>query len=325
MNEDSEILLPVVVATIVVILFCVVMLIKGTGPEIYKVSVIVSDSNSGRWVPFKAGLEQAANDNNIELNYVHTEYLDNIYTEAEIINEEISRGADGIIAEFCLSDGVDDLVASIGARVPIQFVVTDVIADADVSGNHATVAPDNYAIGRAVGNELVIDYGEKLSDIKIGIISGNQNQLGMQQRLEGFIDSTKKMKPDIVWTVAETRYTREELDKAFANEPADIVIGLDNNSLETAVDRLSGENDGNVKFYGSGCSEKLVYYIDSGKIDSMILPNEFSMGYQSMSDLAIKLQNRTSQLVSKEIDYNVVHRENLFGEDNEQILFPIVK
>ena len=95
--------------------------------------------------------------------------------------------------------------------------------------------------------------------------------------------------------------------------------------MEKAVDYCTKGDSENRKLYGSGCSEKLVYYIDSGLIDSMILTNDFSMGYQSLSDLALKLQNRTSVLEDREIGFGVVNKENLFGEDNQQILFPIVR
>lgn len=325
MNRDREMMLPIVIVISIVILFCVVMLIKGINFEAYKVSVIVSDSTSDRWASFKAGLQQAASDNNVQLDYVYTDYIDNIYTEVSLINEAIGNGADGIITDFCLSDGVEDVVASISARVPIVFVETDVNADADVRGNHATVMPDNYAIGRAIGNEVVIDYGVMLSGMNVGVLSGNQNQHAMQQRLKGFMDATEQMNPQIVWCISETRYTSEELIKSDEKKPANLVIGLDNNSLETAVDYYVGENPGGVKIYGSGCSKKLVYYIDSGKIDSMIVPNEFNMGYQSMSDLSIKLQNRTSPLSDKEVGFSVVNKNNLFVEDNQQILFPIVQ
>ena len=325
MNKDRELLVPVVVIISIVILFCLVMLIKGTNFEAYKVSVIVSDSTSARWASFKAGLQQAASDNNVQLDYVYTDYIDNIYTEVSLINEAIDNGADGILTDFCLSDGVPDVVASISARVPIVFVETDVNADADVRGNHATVMPDNYAIGRAIGNEVVIDYGKKLSEMNVGILSGNQNQYAMQERLKGFLDATEQMNPHIVWSISETRHTSEELIKSDEKMPANLIIGLDNNSLETAVDYYVGENPGGVKLYGAGSSKKLIYFVDSGKIDSLIVPDEFSMGYQSMSDLSIKLQNRTSPLSDKEVGFRVVNKDNLFVEDNQQILFPIVQ
>ena len=326
MNEDKEFLLPIVIATLIVIMFCLVMLTRGINSENYRISVIVSNSSEGRWVPFKAGLEQAARDNDIELDYVYTDYIDNIQEEASLINSRISQGADGVIAEFCLSDGIHEIVSSISARVPVEFVVTTVDSDVDVRGNHATVAPDNYAVGRAIGNELAIDLKNKSEEsIKIGIVSGNQKQSGMQQRLRGFMDATEKLDIEIVWNVSESRYTSEDMEKADTKNPAEVIVCLDNNSMEKAVDYCTKADSENRRLYGSGCSEKLVYYIDSGLIDAMILTNDFSMGYQSLSDLALKLQNRTSVLEDREISFGVVNKENLFGEDNQQILFPIVR
>ena len=80
-----------------------------------------------------------------------------------------------------------------------------------------------------------------------------------------------------------------------------------------------------LPLYGAGCSEKLAYYIDNGTIASMILPNEFSMGYQSLTDLAAKLRNRMMVLEDREQDFNVVHQDNLFRDENQRILFPIVQ
>lgn len=325
MNEDREIILPVVSVTVIVIMFCLVMLAKGAGTEHYKVSVIVSNSSSGRWIPFKAGLEQASKDYNVDLDYVYTDYIDNIYTEASLISDKITDGADGIIVDFCLSDGVEDIVSSISAKVPVECVVTDVAREVDVRGNCAAVVSNDYAIGQAIGNEIVIDNREEQKKINIGIIAANQNQYSMRDRLQGFKDAIKSVEANIIWTVTENRYIDEDIVKANEKKQADVIIGLDNNSLEAAVDYCASQKLDTVKIYGSGCSEKLVYYIESGKIDSMILPNEFSMGYQSMSDLAIKLQNRTSALVDREVGFSVVHRENLFGEENQQILFPIVQ
>ena len=57
----------------------------------------------------------------------------------------------------------------------------------------------------------------------------------------------------------------------------------------------------------------------------MILPNEFSIGYQSLTDLSAKLENRMLTLEDREQSFNVVHQENLFREENQQILFPIVQ
>ena len=325
MHEDRGFLWPIIAGLVVTILFCTVMLVRGTGEKRYQVSVIVSDSSQDRWVPLKAGLTQAAKDNNIDLSYVYTDYIDDVFTQTTLINQEIAEGADGIITDFCLSMGTAEIVRNIISRVPVEFIITNVDADADISGNYATVMTDNAEVGRAIGNELVIDVGDRLKGMKIGIIAGNQQQYAMQDRLKGFLEAVQAKAPDIVWTVEESRFLEQELKRSMERETPDVVIGLDNTSLEAAVNHVAEAGAENLSLYGAGCSEKLAYYIDNGTIASMILPNEFSIGYQSLTDLSAKLRNRMLELEDREQGFNVVHRDNLFRDENQRILFPIVQ
>lgn len=325
MRENQVFLRPAVGALLVIILFCMVMLVRGTDDTHYQVVVVVSDSSSERWNSLRAGLTQAARDNNIDLNCIYTDYLDNINEQSSLISEAITDGADGIITDFCLSMGIEDIVEKISSRVPVEFIITNVDANADVSGNYATVMVDNYAVGRAIGNELVISYGDQLSDMSIGIVAGNQQKYALQDRLRGLRDAIAEKQPDIAWTVQESRFLAHTLQRAMEDHPVQLIVGLDNNSLEAAVNYVTESGAGDLPLYGAGCSEKLVYYIDNGTIASMILPDEFSIGYQSLSDLAEKLRNRTSTLEDRVLGYNVVHRDNLFREENQRILFPIVQ
>ena len=325
MYEDRSFLWPIIGGLVVTILFCTVMLVRGTGEKRYQVSVIVSDSSQDRWVPLKAGLTQAAKDNNIDLSYVYTDYIDDVFTQTTLINQEIAEGADGIITDFCLSMGTAEIVRNIISRVPVEFIITNVDADADISGNYATVMTDNVEVGRAIGNELVIDYGDRLKGLKIGIIAGNQQQYAMQDRLKGFLDAVGAKEPEIVWTVEESRFLEQELKRSMERVTPAVIIGLDNTSLEAAVDYVAASGTDKLPLYGAGCSEKLAYYIDNGTIASMILPNEFSMGYQSLTDLSTKLRNRMLVLEDREQGFNVVHQDNLFRDENQRILFPIVQ
>ncbi len=325
MRENHVFLWPIVGALLLVILFCTVMLVRGTDDDRYQVVVVVSNSSSERWNSLKAGLTQAARDNNIDLNCVYTDYLDNIHEQSDLISQAITDGADGIITDFCLSMGTEEIVQSISSRVPVEFIINNVDTDADVSGSHATVMVDNYAVGRAIGNELVIDYGDQLKDMSVGIIAGNQQKYALQDRLRGFRDAVSEKQPDIAWTVEESRFLAPMIQRTMGNHPVQLLVGLDNDSLEAAVDYVSESGDEDISLYGAGCSEKLVYYIDNGTIASMILPDEFSIGYQSLTDLAAKLRNRMVTLEDRMQEYNVVHRDNLFREENQRILFPIVQ
>ena len=72
----------------------------------------------------------------------------------------------------------------------------------------------------------------------------------------------------------------------------DILITLGNAETETAVDYLQADTSYKRQFmiYGEGCSDKTVYYLDKGIIKSLVVPNEFNMGYQSY----IRLRNKSN-------------------------------
>lgn len=74
------------------------------------------------------------------------------------------------------------------------------------------------------------------------------------------------------------------------NLGADIVIALENSETERAVDYMQ-ENQisvNNCVLYGVGNSEKAVYELDKGRIQALLVPNEFHMGYQSVKELGDK-------------------------------------
>lgn len=310
---------------LVIIFFSAFMLFRGNKTRRYRVSVIVSDSAQGRWVPLKAGLQQAARDHNIQLTFVYTDYFNDLNTEIELINREIYDGADGIIAEFVSSTGTQNMISEVTGRVPMELIGTDAEREADPTGATGCVQQDNYQIGRTIGNELVIRFGDALSKEKIGLLTGNQKTEKMKERLRGFLDAVKKKEPDIVWGLEDSRNVEDDLKSCMSESKATLLVGLDNKALETAVNYSTSADFPEGRLFGAGCSEKLVYYLDSDLIASMILPDDFNMGYQSLSDLSTKLENRLYLLPDRTVGFNVVNKENLFRDENQRILFPMMQ
>ena len=60
-------------------------------------------------------------------------------------------------------------------------------------------------------------------------------------------------------------------------------------------------------------------------INTLVVPNDFSMGYQSMEAIARKLQYRLSETDSNRVDYLIVNKNNLYDAENQKVLFPIVQ
>lgn len=313
---------------IVFVLLCVISwvsyrMINTTRDEKhYNVSVIVNNSNSSRWTAFLEGLKQAADSENVNINFVSDASVQSVKEQKALIDRELDNGTDGIILEPYSSRDMSDIMEDISSRVPVVLLDTDISPE----GVYTIVMPDNSALGEAIGKVVVNDFGSKLSKMKIGVICGNRNKNSINDRYEGFVKYIKGTDAVIEWTI-DGFNVAEQLAVKQKESPVDILISLGNDETETAVDYiLSQANNGNtVWLYGEGCSEKLVYYLDKGIICTLIVPNEFNMGYQSLESIADLLKYINSSKKSTLIEFLTVNKENLYIDDNQKILFPIVQ
>jgi ribose transport system substrate-binding protein len=101
-------------------------------------------------------------------------------------------------------------------------------------------------------------------------------------------------------------------------------VALDNAGLEAASEYLMTVEE-RPYLFGEGTSIKNVSYVDDGLITSMVVPNEYYMGYQSVAAITRRLDNRLTPMENETIAFRVVNRENLFNEASQRMLFPVVE
>jgi ribose transport system substrate-binding protein len=79
------------------------------------------------------------------------------------------------------------------------------------------------------------------------------------------------------------------------------------------------------KLYGIGCSPTAVSCLDRGTISGMVIPNEFTMGYQSMAQLSQRMSRDLPSLGDIQVGYACVKTEHVHDPDMEKLLFPLVQ
>lgn len=299
------------------------MLYSSKTKQIYAVSVIVNDSNNERWNAMREGMEQAASDYNIKLNIVSTDTRMSSEQQMEYIKGEINNGADGIITEPVSSDNMTDFVEKISSDTAVILLNTDI----EPEGVYTTVMPDNDAIGQSIG-QAVLNAGEDISGKSIGIVSGNQHQESMQQRLMGLKEILGSYSNNVSWTLSTSSGSvAEELMSYLQSQPVSIVVALGNTETEAAIDVALKKNSNGSPYslYGEGYSEKAVYYLDKGIVKNLVVPNELNMGYLSVQAIARRLQHETNSAVNMKIDFLSVDKNNVYNIDNQKLLFPLVQ
>lgn len=320
MNKNRFYVGLLVAAILAVLVYASYGMVNAGKKETYhSVAVIVDDSSSDRWTAFKEGLEQGADEENFHINVVSTSSFVNLHEECSIISRELENGADGVIVQLC-GDDADGLFSGIVSGVPTVLAENE----GESESLFTTVMADPYEIGRTIGENLLAGAGDSLSGFTVGILSGNQKMKSQRLRLEGFQKAVERSGAEILWTLSDEEVgDQSALERYWKEKPASVLVALDNDETELAGDFILGLSGEKPKLYGEGCSEKTVYYLDKGVIASLVVPNEFFMGYQCVKELAEKINyHQDNGGTEDSVDFLSVTRENLYDRDTENILFP---
>lgn len=183
-----------------------------------------------------------------------------------------------------------------------------------------TTEADNYMMGKILAGELVNDFNGTVQGKTIGIISEADGSEAVMNRRKGFEDFLEGSGAKVRWTFLGPDGETEK--DSLENQPkVDFVVAFDNGSLITAGEYSAANNLHGALVYGVGNSTEAVYYLDTGAVECLVVPDEFSMGYQSLTETAKRLQNFFYMMEDNTVSHTVIRREELFSEKNQEILF----
>ena len=323
-NKNMFILVVAILLIVIFLTSTSALIMSGIKDEAIKVSVVVDDSSAVRWTSFLSGVEQAAKDTGIKVNVVNTGKGLSLRQQYLLVNNEINDGAKGIILQVISSRGTENMISDISSKAVLLLVDTSADMEVDVEGKSACIEADNVELGRALANEVRIAYGNDLEGQKIGIIAGDQRKNCITERLRGFTENIQTSGAKIVWIDNNVINVSDKIGQRMQNDHVDILVALDNSGLEAACEYGQRQSDPPAIF-GEGTSIKTVSYLDDGLITSMVVPNEYYMGYQAIAAVKRRMDNRLTPMQDEMISFRVVNRENLFDEANQRLLFPVVE
>lgn len=281
----------------------------------HRISVLVSDSTSPKWASLFSGLRDGASEYGISLSIISTNTFSSADEQKEYAQREIDNGAEALIMELYSADDADTVMADILRQVPVIAIGSPV-----ESSRMPSFSYENISIGNSLGRRLRNDAGPYSRTV--GILCRDEEDPEAAQRILGL----QKYIPadwEIVWTIRASYQSSGALESNQHIHHADVIVALDNDSLEYAVDYKLSHPDDPAVLYGAGSSEKCVYYLDSGIITAMAVPNAFNMGYLAVRAAAETITSLTVQ-ESTAIDYIFTDKETMYDEAFQKLLFPIV-
>ena len=322
MKRTGQIITGVIIAGIGIIALTWFLISTSTISEPQKkrqfVTVVVSDSTDSRWVRFRAGLEKAADDYDVSLNYAVTGKFESPQEQMHLISGAASA-SDGLIVQLEESEGSEETVRDIARTTVLELIDIGETFSASEEGSYAGIGTDSRAIGASLAETVKNDMAESEGpeELRIGIISSNQRLAVSQERLSALTEALEVFGITPVWIA-------ESAQSVKSYENVNTVIALDNTNLEQAGDILRTDQEPRIRLYGIGCSDKTIYYLDRGLIAAMIVPDDFRMGYLAMTEVHNRLNTPNIPMKDRQVSFEVITKDNLYSKKHESMLFPII-
>ncbi len=319
MNSKKIFFIIEFVLAVLVIILALMMLQEKNGNDLSRVSVVVPDSDHTQWTALRYGLKMAAEDLGIDLFVVSTGNTLSAPEQMELIQNEIEHGADAVIVQPAIGEYTEELLKKVESRVPVMLVEY-AASKAGEPSLLPVVKPDHYAMGNALAEEILDDYNGNIKGRTIGIVTESLESEAAARCRKGFEDGLKGTGADLSWVVSGLQQENKE-KQLKKQHKVNIIAAFDDRSL-TAAGKYSAANDLHGAFvYGIGHSTEAAYYLDTGSIECLVVPDEFNIGYQSLTQTAKKLGAYFYEMENQTVSYTVIRRDELFSPKNQEILF----
>ncbi len=316
----GKVILVELALTLLLVAVAAMGLQERVGGDEKEVSVVLPDSEDRQWASLKYGLKMAAEDLGVKLYVPSTQGRMSASEERAAIEEEIENGADAVIAYPVPGLGSAAL-GELSGRVPLMLVGGK--AEGEPSADLPSTEPDQREMGRDLARGMIEDYKGDISGKTIGIYAQTADIASERERMKGFEEEIEGTGARILWRAIGPFGDGVGKDEAEAKPKADFVAALDDDSLTAAGESFSGNDLHGAYVYGIGNSAEAFTYLGQGAIERLVAPDEFSVGYQSLSEVARKIGRPFYRIKSPRVSHASISEEELFSKENEKFLFPI--
>ena len=315
MNNKKGFVLTEVILMIMVIGLALMMISGQNKKALDKVSAILENAGDSQWSALKYGLKMAAEEEGIELAVVDVEEGLDAEAQKKVFEREIEDGADALIVQPVLDKNDQEVLKKIEKRVPVMLVGYEA-EKGETRYDLPVIKEDNYEMGQALAEEMLKDFEGNIEEKKIGLLLASTDSNMLSSRECGFKDALEDKNANILELSLDSLLDREENTES----KVDIVIALDDSNLTAIGEYLASSQPHGELLYGIGQSTEAIYYLDKGIAECVVVPDEFNVGYQSLSEVARKLDHYFENMKKQTVSYSVIRKETLFSKENQELL-----
>lgn len=289
-------------AAMVVSLMLPESLLNPPAPERVEVSVLMRRSDTAAGTTIRQGMEQAAQDLNVELRFLAPQEDNDSGQQLQLLQ---SQEAMVVNAAVIIPANAGELEALLSRWQTLPVVTLE----SRVEGAAAFVGPEDDLVGRLLAEQVLRDClpGQRvlLADSDPGWEGPARRQETARTALEeaGFAPET----------VAQV--TAETLEGAGA------VLCFDPLTLDQTA-ALAKDCQDPPKVYGTGVSDQVVARLEEGEIRAIVAWSDYATGYLGVTQAVAAARGETAE--DRILPSVLVQEGETHDKDHEKLLYPAV-
>lgn len=296
------------------------LIIKEKKTEIYPISIVIADTTDDYYVNFRKGVEQAADDYNVDVSFITLFDKEDADSQMELVKREIDDGALAVILEPV--DSMECMThmdtAVLGSPV---IVAGELLPSESVKG---AVATDHFEEGKKMGEAIV---SENTPELPVYIFADSLLHGYTGERLEGLRAVLEEKGYAMAAYERKTADTFRKIieETVYPGSGTAVIACLDPSSTSEAAEIIGGSpvyGKYIVSLYGTGTTPSLLNQMDKGVIRGMVVSNEFDEGYLCV-EKAVEAIQRKGAREQIRLDAYYIEKADLRENKFEKILYPI--
>ena len=295
------------------VLFCLLAFAPGekhSQPPLLEMSVILRDGDGGVST-MRKGMEQAAEDLNVELRFLTPAEDNNAAEQVLLLEREVAGGAPAVVLLPADRELLSGAVSAAAGKTTLVTVETDMTA----WGAAASVSMDHHALGEALGTAAMHGVPAGGTVLLLDSLPGDN---GIRERLEAareVLEREGRQVREYQWSGDEALFA----DILRIERPG-AVIAFEAAALAEVAELSRGENF--PLLYGCGSTTGISAALEKGRVTAIAAVNVFSAGYLAV-EAASSLARHEDWTGAPTVAFSVVRQETMYESDNQKLLFPV--
>lgn len=280
-------------------------------PPLLELSVILRDGD-GAVSTMRKGMEQAAQDLNVELRFLIPAEDNSAVQQAQLLEREVAGAAPAVLLIPADREALGDAVSAAAGKTTLVTVETDMTA----WGAAASITMDHQELGAALGAAALNGVPEGGTVLLLDSLPGDN---GIRERMEAakaVLEREGRQARVYKWDPDTT-----SLPDILRIERPRAIIAFEAAALADVAELSQGE-DAFPLFYGCGSTASIAAALEKGRVTAITAVNVFSAGYLAV-EAAAALARHEDWTAAAPVAFSIVRQETMYDSDNQKLLFPV--